>query len=294
MNTKATRIIIFFMLTILAGLIFYSDAIARIFTVVTNRQGSSHGVFIPFLAVYFLWLRWDTIKAVKPATGYPGILLMAIGLICPILDLGTFRIQFISTIVFVSGAVYLTLGKEMFKHTAFPVFFLITMTPIPEAMYEGLANYSRHIAFGGSLKIISLMGIPYFKEGWLIQLHNALLHVAISCSGIRYLISYFVFGIAYAYVTRDNPWQRVLIVALTIPLSHVASIFRLTVIFVMTHYFGPFWSQHRPHVVLSWAVFAFFLFGAIALDQWLMTRRQNRSDEMQKEEEYQTGSTGLT
>ena len=261
----------------LAAVVFYHDAIARIFTVVTHREGSSHGVFVPFLAVYFLWLKWDTIKQANMRTGYPGIALMLIGLIGPILNLGTYHIQFISYIIFLSGTIYLVLGQEMFKHTVFPVFFLITMTPIPENVYEGLANYSRHIAFGGSLKIISLMGIPYFKDGWLIQLHNALLHVAISCSGIRYLISYFVFGIAYAYVTRDNPWQRVLIVALAIPLSHVASIMRLTVIFVMTHFFGPFWSQHRPHVVLSWAVFAFFLFAAIALDQWLQKRRENQS-----------------
>ena len=198
----STRITIFIILTAFTGIVFYHDALARIFTVVTHREGSSHGVFVPFLAVYFLWLKWDTIKSTKLATGYPGIALMAVGLTGPILDLGTFHIQFISFVVFVSGAIYLVLGKDMFKHTAFPVFFLITMTPIPENIYEGMANYSRHIAFGGSLKIISILGIPYFKDGWLIQLHNALLHVAISCSGIRYLISYFVFALAYAYISR--------------------------------------------------------------------------------------------
>jgi len=276
MNPKTTRIAIFIILSALAGIVFYNDAIARIFTVVTHREGSSHGVFVPFLAAYFLWLKWDTLKDLKLETSYPGIALMAIGLVFPILHLGTFHIQFIAFIIFLAGAVYLVLGREMFKHTAFPIFFLITMTPIPETVYEGLANYSRHIAFGGSLKIISALGIPYFKDGWLIQLHNALLHVAISCSGIRYLISYFVFGLAYAYITRDNPWHRVLIVALTIPISHVASIMRLTVIFVMTHVFGPFWSQHRPHVVLSWAVFAVILFASIALDQWLQKRREHR------------------
>ena len=274
MNFKTTRICLFFILTILAGLIFYSESIARIFTVVTHREGSSHGLFVPFLAAYFVWLKWDSIKTTKLQTGYPSIVLMLIGLICPILNLGTFHIQFISFIIFVSGAIYLTLGQEMFKRIVFPVFFLVTMTPIPETIYEGLANYSRHIAFSGSLEIISFLGIPYFKEGWLIHLHNAILEVAISCSGIRYLISYFVFGIAYAYITREKNWQRVSIVILTIPVSHFASIWRLTIIFVMTHYFGPFWSQHRPHVFLSWAVFAAVLLVTIAIDQWLLRRKE--------------------
>ena len=69
MNIKTKRIIIFFILTIIAGLIFYNQAIVRIFSVVTHREGSSHGVFVPFLAAYFLWLKWDTIKTTKLETG---------------------------------------------------------------------------------------------------------------------------------------------------------------------------------------------------------------------------------
>ena len=274
MNTKSKRIIIFFALTILAGIIFYNDAITRIFTVVTHREGSSHGVFVPFLAAYFLWFKWNVFKKIEMKTGLPGLTLMVLGLIVPVFNIGTYHIQFISFIVFVGGTLYITMGWELFKHAAFPLFFLVTMVPISETAYEALANYSRHIAFDGSLKIISFLGIPYFKEGWLIHLHNAILEVAISCSGIRYLISYFVFGIAYAYITREKNWQRVSIVILTIPVSHFASIWRLTIIFVMTHYFGPFWSQHRPHVFLSWAVFAAVLLVTIAIDQWLLRRKE--------------------
>lgn len=272
MNTKSNRSTIFFVLTILAGIIFYNEAIIKIFTVVTHREGSSHGVFVPFLAAYFLWFKWDELKKIEIKTGVPGLILIGLGLTIPIFRIGTYHIQFISFIIFAAGSLYLLLGLKVFKHTAFPLFFMVTMVPIPEGIYEALANYSRHVAFGGSLKIISFLDIPYFKEGWLIYLHNAVLKVAISCSGIRYLISYFVFGIAYAYLTRQNKWERGLIIILTIPISHFASIWRLTIIFVMTHYFGPFWSQHRPHVFLSWFVFAAILLASIAFDQWLLRR----------------------
>jgi uncharacterized membrane protein len=63
---------------------------------------------------------------------------------------------------------------------------------------------------------------------------------------------------------------------MTIPISHFASIWRLTIIFVMTHHFGPFWSQHKPHVFLSWVVFAVILLGAIAIDQYFMKRSEDR------------------
>ena len=273
MITKNYRIAIFIILSVLSGVVFYRESIAQIFSVVIHREGSSHGIFVPFLSLYFLWLQYDKLKKTELKTHFQGVGLMIAGLVFPVLGIGSFHIQFMGFIVLVAGLVLLMFGREVFNHTAFPLFFLVTMIPIPPNIYEALANYSRHISFGGSLELISLFGIPFFRDGWLIQLQNALLEVVESCSGIRYLISYFVFGIAYAYITRENNWKRVLIVVLTIPISHFASIWRLTIIFVMTHHFGPFWSEHRPHVVLSWGLFAAVLLAAIAIDQFLLNSK---------------------
>jgi exosortase len=150
------------------------------------------------------------------------------------------------------------------------------MIPIPENIYESMANYTRHISFGGSLKIISLLGISYFKEGWMIQLPNALLKVATSCSGIRYLISYFVFGLAYAWLYRETTGRRLLVVALTIPVSLFASICRLTAIFILTYNFGPRMAEHWPHIFISWIVFFVILITCIAADQFFQKHRYAR------------------
>jgi exosortase len=138
-------------------------------------------------------------------------------------------------------------------------------------------NFSRTIAFGGSLKIISWLGIPHMRVGWDIELPNALLRVAISCSGIRYLISFVVFGLAYAYLFRISSVGRVLTVLATIPISLFASICRLTIIFTMTYYVSPYWSQHGPHVILSWFVFFTVLFSSIFIDQWVQRKKGDRS-----------------
>ncbi len=273
---KRYRVLIFIILLFAAGFTFYREAIAQVVSVVIHREGSSHGVFVPFLALYFLYLNFNTLKKIDLKTDPRGVALMIAGLFFPVLTIGTFQIQFIAYILVLAGLVMLMFGKDMFKHTAFPVFFLITMVPIPENLYEALANYSRTIAFGGSLKIISFFGIPYVRDGWLIELHNALLEVAISCSGIRYMISYFVFGIAYAYIMKTSTTARIITVALTIPISHVASIFRLTIIFMMTHYVSPYWSQRQPHIWLSWFVFFSILFGVMFLDQFLTKRYEAR------------------
>ena len=151
------------------------------------------------------------------------------------------------------------------------------MIPIPDNVYIPLANYCRHIATTGSLKVISLFGISYFRDGWLVQLPNALLKINIGCSGIRYLISYFVFGLAYAYLFRSTTKARVLIVLLTIPISHFASICRLVAIYVLTYNFGPHMAEYWPHVITSWIVFFVILITCIAADQFFQKHRFART-----------------
>jgi len=277
MKNKYFRLSIFTIFTILAGFFIYQTAIIKVISAVLNREGSSHSVFVPFLSLYFLWLLRDKLKKIEPQYNCLGILLLLIGLFFPIAKIGTFHLQFLGFIIFTGGLIYLIFGKELFKNIAFPLFFLITMIPIPEKIYDSMANYLRHISTGGSLKIISLFGISYFREDWLIQLPNALLKVNIGCSGIRYLISYFVFGLAYAWLYRETTGRRLLIVALTIPGSLFASICRLTAIFILTYNFGPRMAEHWPHIFISWIVFFVILITCIAADQFFQKHRFART-----------------
>ena len=270
------RLSILFIITILAGLFLYQTAIIKVISAVMHREGSSHGVFVPFLTLYFIWLKRDIIRDIEPQFDYLGIILIVLGTIPPLFNMGNCQINFLFLIVFLAGLFFTFFGRTFFKEISFPIFFLITMIPIPENIYETLANFTRHISFGGSLKVISLFGIPYFKEGWLIQLPNALLKVNMGCSGIRYLISYFVFGLAYAWLYRDTVKGGLIIVALTIPISLFASICRLTAIFVLTYTFGPRMAEHWPHIIISWIVFFVILITSIAADQYFQKHRYAR------------------
>ena len=118
------------------------------------------------------------------------------------------------------------------------------------------------------------LGISFFREGYLIHLPNTVLNVAISCSGIRYLVSYFVFGIAYAYLYRKTVWSRIIVIFSIIPISLIASILRLTVIFLLTYIFGPHMADYWPHVLISWSVFFIVLILAIGLDQFFLNKPQ--------------------
>ena len=260
-----------------AGFFLYPEAIVKVVAAVINREDSSHGIFVPILSAYFLWLKKDELKNTLLQTDYLGLALVLPALAASFLTIGSFQLRFLAFIVLLAGLAWLLYGRSFFKKVGFSLFFLVGMIPIPDDSYIAIADYSRHIAFSGALQIISLFGIPYYRDGWLLQLPNSLLEIAIGCSGIRYLISYFVFAIAYAYLFRSAFKGRLLTVILSIPISVVASILRLAFIFLATYYISPRMAEHRPHILISWAVFFGVLILAIGLDQYFQKRREARS-----------------
>jgi exosortase len=262
------------LLSALVGLLVYREAIVAVATHVLHRGDSSHGVFVPVLTLFFFWAIRDRLRETPFERCWYGLPLIIACLLPGMIGVESFQVQFIAFIGLLCGLVLTLLGLAMFKTTAFPILFLISMTPLPEKFYLDVAELSRTIAFAGSVKIISWLAIPHIRSEWYLELPNALLHVGYSCSGIRYLVSFVVFGLAYAYLLRTSTAGRVLTVLATIPVSLLASVGRLTIIFTMTYYVSPYWSQHGPHVVLSWFVFFTVLFGSIFIDQWVQNRRR--------------------
>jgi len=276
-NTSLPRLAMFLLVLGAAGLLLYGSALTELFSAVIHRQGSSHGLFVPFLTLFFLWTKRRVISETALRTDYLGLPLIFVGASVLFFDPATYRLPCLGFLAFMMGSAMLFFGRRLFKEIAFPLFFLLTMIPLPQEMHVALANQVRNISLGGSVKILTLFHIPFHKEGVLIQLPNALLTVDLGCSGIRYLISYFVFGLAYAYLSRDRIWSRVAVVCATIPISLMASVLRLTAIFFLTYIFGPHMSDYWPHVFISWSVFALVLFLAIGLDQFLCSRRERHA-----------------
>ncbi len=254
-------------LTIAIGTLFYREALISVAQAVLNRDDSSHGVFVPFLSAFFLWIKRDTLVKTELKTSLLGFPIMIAGFIPYLLKWHTFQLQAIGFIIFLSGAVLLILGKNFFKDIAFPIYFLITLIPLPDDLYLHLAETIRVVSFGGSRFILSVLGVPFFRDGNYISLHNTTLLVAISCSGIRYLVSYFVFSFAYAYLFKTALWSRVAVVISSIFISLVASIGRLSAIFILANYISPKMAEHKPHIIISWCIFFIVLFMAVGIDQ---------------------------
>jgi exosortase len=225
---------------------------------------------VPFISAYLIWLRFGGIKQarVRFALG-PGLGMVGIGLLLLLVDPNSSGIFLpcLSFFLVVAGLTLALFGKTIFKEVGFPLFFLVTMIPLPEPVYFQLAEWMRQATAGGAVGLLKIFGFPIFREGYHVEIPNLSLFISPGCSGIRYLIPYFVFGLAYAYACKKTLPARALIVIATIPLAIMAGVARQTLIIVSAHYIGPFMAEHRPHVMISWAVFLSALVAAMWIEK---------------------------
>jgi len=261
------RLIAMLLLMAMMILFVYREAALGVLQSVMHREDSSHGLFVPALTAVFLWINRHTLRRQKVAYDWTGIPLIAIGVAIPLLKIGSFQIHFIAMVLSILGVIACLLGRAYLRHAAFPVLFLIAMTPLPDPLYEQIGDGLRTVNFWASLKVLDLFGVPYFRDGWLLQLPDSLLRVAVGCSGIRYLISYFVFATAYAYFFKASYRERVLVIALSIPIAFFASTLRLSSIFLLSYYISPILAEGWPHIFISWIVFFSVLMLSIWIDQ---------------------------
>ena len=272
------RLAVFLLLLTGAGLLIYKDPLAIVFSAVIGRQDSSHGIFIPFISGYFLWAGRHGMQKIKPEPALvpAGIMLvLSFALLYPGKPAG-FQLAFLSYLFFIAALILFFYGKKMFMQTSFPLFFLAAMIPLPASFYHEMAEWMRFVTTWGAISVARIFGAPVYREGYDVYMPGLHLVVNHGCSGIRYLLSLFTFGIVYAVLFRQSGWGRGALILVSIPFAIIASITRLSVVFLSAHYISPFWAEHKPHVFLSWVVFVVFLFGGIALDQFIQFRKTGK------------------
>ncbi len=269
------RVFILAIVLLAFGIILYRETLWGIAECVLKRKESSHGVFVPFIAGYFLWINRARIRSVQVRFAlFPCIIMVGAGLLLfiPAKEMETVALAAISFILVGAGLVVGLFGTQMLKEVGFPLVFLSTMIPLPNQLHEQLATWVRSTTTHGAVSILQFFCFPIYRENYNIFFPDFTLYVSSGCSGIRYLISYVVFSLAYAYLFKKNILSRVAVVLAALPMALIGGVLRLSSIFLSAYYISPFMAEDRPHKMISWFVFLVVLIAAVWLDSYL-TRR---------------------
>ncbi len=180
----------------------------------------------------------------------------------------------LSFVCFIWAGGFLFLGRTWMVAAAFPMAFLIFFVPLPDGLVEML-EWGLVVASAEAAELFfNLTGTPHLREGLVFQLPNIIIQVAQECSGIRSSWVLFITGVLASHLFLQNPWRRIVFVALIIPLGILRNGFRVFVIGLLCIEIGPHMIDSIIHHRGGPSFFALSLIPLFLLLWWM--RRGDR------------------
>jgi exosortase D (VPLPA-CTERM-specific) len=235
-----------------------------------QQQELSHSYFIPLISLYLVWLNRETVKKSIGEPSLAGVAIIGAAVVLLLLGQLTsiFLFQHLGMVIAIAGLVAGFGGLSLLRTVAAPVAFLFFAVPPPYWVITVLSFNFQQISSVLGVFMVELMGIPVLLSGNVIDLGDYRLQVAEACSGLRYLFPFLSLGVMAAYMYRGPLWQRLAIVAATIPITIFMNSFRIAVTAALVQAYGTKHAEGALHFFEGWVVFLFCLaalFGIIAI-----------------------------
>src|SRR5450432_117294 len=234
----------------------FAPVLGRLIRQWDHDPDMGHGFFVPLVAGFMVWQHRAELAAVKPEPNLWGLALVMFGALQLVLgtlgaELFTARLAFVVSLI---GVVWFLGGSVMLKKLAFPLFLLFFMIPIPAIVYSSLTLKLQIFASRLADEALTLLSVPVYREGNILELPNQRLSVVEACSGIRSLLSLTFLSLVYGYFFEKRVWLRGVLFLSTIPIAIVANGSRVTITGIMTQV-KPELAEGFFHEAQGWVIF---------------------------------------
>jgi exosortase len=258
----------------------YANVLAKLGKDWWTDDNYSHGLLIPFVIGYIIWLEFDDLKSEvqKPQFLFGGSLILFALLVLLGGTLGAeLFTQRISLVLMLAGIVVYFWGAKILKMLAVPFALLLLAIPIPQIVFNKIAFplqiYASQMAIWG----IRFFGVASVRKGNVIGIlpqgstQVIALEVVEACSGIRSLMTLMTLALVLAYFTRTKRaasedswfdflrnrdfWRAIILMLAAIPIAVFTNAARVTATGVLTSYYGKKALESVWHDFSGWLVY---------------------------------------
>jgi exosortase len=272
--------------------VFHIEIYSIVFQWVTNSSWS-HGFLIPFFSLYFINQKKKELLTLEPGPNYRGLGLLICCLVFYWLVLFVYKFGYLRSLVIIPtiGSIVLFIGGwKLIKHTWLPIVYLVFAIPLPTRIYNDLTIPMRKIDAAIATQLLNLVsGLKAEVNGVIIDvIYKGVklepgLDVAEACSGMRLLMAFLALGVAMAYLHYRSMWQRLILLASTVPIAIICNIVRVTTTGFIYILWDPMYAQGIYHDMLGLLMLplAFGLYGFLA---WFMSNLIVEESKLQQQE----------
>jgi exosortase A len=245
----ARHIAAFAILIVLIAFLFWPNISAAL-TVYWVSPTYSHCYLIIPISAWLVWNKRDQLRLVRPSIYLPALILiipLAIGWFLGHL-MAINEAQQFALMAMVQVLILTVFGWPVYRVLMFPALFLFFLVPTGEYLVPPLQRFTTHFI----TTFLSLMGIPYYAEGTIIELANGRYQVEEACAGLRFLIATIALGALYAHLTYRKWPKIVLFMAACFIVPVIGNGFRALGIVLLAHYSDNRIAVGFDHLVYGW------------------------------------------
>jgi exosortase A len=230
----------------------------------------SHGSLVPLVSAYFIWKQRKQILDEPAELCWWGLVMIAVSVLMQVAGtvLYAFSLSGFSLFVMILGGTLFLLGKRITRWIIFPLVFLVFMFPIPEAMISLVSFPLKMIVAKLGVNIVSLFGVPVYREGFQIKIPAGDLVVGNPCSGLRSIIAFLAISSIFAYLIHSTGFRKGMIFLSAIPIALISNMVRVPILILISDRWGleaakpgTFWHDASGIFVFALGFIMIFLFG---------------------------------
>ncbi len=241
---------------IIAALLMIYTPLKDLLDTAANREYYSHILLIPFVSIYLIYLKRKEIYSDKVYSFGVGASVMLIGIILYAAgrSLGASLNQndFTSLITFSAlalllGAFISAYGVSAFRKALFPLLFLGFMIPIPSLLMSGIIYFLQVGSTEFTNILLTVTGVPFFREGFVFNLTGMSVEVAKQCSGIRSSLALLITALLAGHLFLNTGWKKVILAVSIFPIAMFKNGIRIVTLTLLGTYVDPRILQSSLH-----------------------------------------------
>lgn len=161
-------------------------------------------------------------------------------------------------------------GARTLRLIWFPLFFMIFMVPLPEALVSAVTGPLKSAVSAVASALLYHIGYPVGRTGVVMTVGPYQLLVADACAGLNSMFTLEALGMLYMNLMRyTNPARNVALALLLVPTAFMANIVRVMILVLVTYHFGDEAGQGFVHSFAGMVLFMVALVLMLGLDKLL-------------------------
>jgi exosortase B len=257
----------------LAYVVLYGPAFAVLSRTLWASDEQGHGPIILGLSFVLLGLRAQRIAAAagaaRPLAGWTLLVLaLLLFIVGDAQDILLFQVG--SQIPLLAALLLLFGGWGALRAAWFPLFFLLFMVPLPEALVAAVTTPLKSAVSAVAAQLLYLAGYPVGRSGVVLTVGPYQLLVADACAGLNSMFTLEALGMLYMNLMRYTSVARNTTLALLlVPVAFFANVVRVVILVLVTFHFGDAAGQGFVHGFAGIVLFVVALLLMLVLDRLL-------------------------